>query len=202
MGSRVPSPTDAPFSEELERWLAQDTPKTIGSLSDILAEKTHALVLMLLLFPSALPIPTGGVTHLLELAAVLVAVQMIVGRRQLWLPRRLNDHALGKTMTQKGVPAIIRKVRWFERWTRPRFARVLDLRITQSFLGVFVLVFVAGALFSVPFSGLDTLPSLGVVLVCLGIVFGDIVVVSIGLVAGVAGIALVIALGSVAWSFL
>ena len=66
MGSRSPGSTDAPFSGEMERWLAEDKPKTIGSLTDIIGEKSLALVLMLLLFPSALPIPTGGVTHILE----------------------------------------------------------------------------------------------------------------------------------------
>ena len=105
-------------------------------------------------------------------------------------------------MTKKGVPAIIRKVKWFERWTRPRLAGVIDTRIAQSFLGVFIFVFVVGAVVAPPFSGLDTLPSLGVVILCLGIIFGDVLVVALGMLAGVAGIALVIILGTVAWSFL
>ena len=198
----APSPSGAPFSVELERWLAQDQPKTIGSLTDVIAEKSLALVVMLLLFPSALPLPTGGVTHLLELAALLVTLEMIIGRRELWLPRRLNQHEFGDTVTGKAVPAIIRRVRWFERWTRPRLAALIDTRVAQSLLGVFIFVFVLGALLAPPFSGLDTLPSLGVVIVCLGIIFSDVVVVALGMLAGVAGIALVIAIGSVAWSLL
>ena len=193
---------DPRFSSRLESWLEEDKPKTIGALTDLIDEKSFALILMLLLFPSAIPIPTGGVTHVLELIAVLVALQMVVGRRELWLPRRVRKHELGKTVTGKAAPAIIRRVRWFERWARPRLATLLDRRIARAVLGAFLLLFVAGALLAPPFSGLDTLPSLGVVIVCLGIILGDVLVVVLGIAAGTAGIALVLTLGSVAWSFL
>ena len=190
------------FSARLESWLEQDQPKTIGALTDLIDEKSFALILMLLLFPSAIPIPTGGVTHVLELIAILVALQLVVGRSELWLPRRVREHELGEVVTGKAVPAIIRRVRWFERWARPRLAGLLDRRIARSVLGVFVLLFVVGAFVAPPFSGLDTLPSLGVVIVCLGIIFSDIVIVALGIAAGTAGIALVVALGSATWSLL
>jgi hypothetical protein len=70
----------------------------------------------------------------------------------------------------------------------------------KSLLGVFLLVFVTAAVLAPPFSGLDTLPSLGVVIVCLGIIFSDAIIVSFGLLVGATGIALVIALGRAAWS--
>jgi len=190
---------DDRFSHELEGWLEQDGPKTVGSLTDVIDEKSFAVVTLLLLIPSALPIPTGGVTHLLDLVAAVVVVQMVVGREELWLPRRFREHELGKTMTGKAIPRILSVVRWFEQWARPRFARFLDLRLVKSLVAVFLLVFVAGALVAPPFTGLDTLPSLGVVIVCLGIIFSDVIIVSLGLVVGASGIALVILLGSVAW---
>jgi hypothetical protein len=193
---------DDRFSDELEGWLEQDEPKTVGSLTDLIDEKSFALVLLLLLIPSALPIPTGGVTHVLELIAVIVVAQMALGREELWLPRRFRDHELGETMTGKAIPRVLGVVRWFERWARPRLARLLDVRLVRSLLAVFLFVFVAGALFAPPFSGLDTLPSLGVVIVCLGIIFRDAVIVVSGLLVGAVGIALVIVLGSVAWRLL
>ncbi len=47
-----------------------------------------------------------------------------------------------------------------------------------------------------PFTGPDTLPSLGVVLLSLGVLLEDCVVVIPGLVTGVAAVALELALGS------
>ena len=43
---------------------------------------------VLLLAVPALPLPTGGATHVFEVIAMLVALQLIVGRRQIWLPAR------------------------------------------------------------------------------------------------------------------
>ena len=63
-------------------------------------------------------------------------------------------------------------------------------------------MFIAGAFIAPPFSGLDTLPSLGVVIVCLGIIFGDVIIVSLGMAVGVSGIALVFVLGRAAWSLI
>jgi hypothetical protein len=127
---------------------------------------------------------------------------MIIGRRDLWLPRRLARHRLGEFFTGKAVPKLLRVIRWFERHSRPRGSRLLGWRATVSVLGVVLLVFVLGAFFAPPFSGLDTLPSLGVVLVCLGVILRDGLIVGGGLVAGSIGIALVIVLGIAAWSLL
>jgi hypothetical protein len=188
------------LSAQLRRWLEQTRTGTIGDLVDLMDEKSFAVVLMVLMLPSALPIPTGGVTHVLELAAALVALQMTVGRRELWLPRWIARRGLGPMTSPKAVDTIVRRVQWFERFARPRFARALDARVTDSLLGLLLLVFVAGAFVAVPFSGLDTLPSLGVVVVCLGILFGDTVIVVVGAALGAIGIALVVLLGSLVWS--
>jgi hypothetical protein len=190
------------FSDDLEACLQESERLTIGDLSDVLDERGFALVVMVLLFPSALPIPTGGVTHVFEVFAMLVVIQMIIGRREVWLPRRVANHELGERFRQKAIPVVIRRVRWFERFARPRLAPVLETRVAVALLGVLLLLFVLGAFVAPPFTGLDTLPSLGVVVVCLGLVFTDAVIVGAGIVLGAGGIALELALGSVISSFL
>ena len=194
------SPEDR-LSDQLEALLGEDH-VTIGSLTDVLDERSFAVVLMVLMLPSALPIPTGGVTHVLEVFAALVALQMVVGRHELWLPRRLARKELGATFTDKAAPKLLRFIRWFERHARPRLAGLLDRRLVVSVLGAVLLVFVIGAFVAPPFSGLDTLPSLGVVVVCLGIVFADGLIVAGGLVIGVVGLVLDVLLAAALWSFL
>jgi hypothetical protein len=49
-----------------------------------------------------------------------------------------------------------------------------------------------------PFSGLDTLPSIGVVVLALGYMMADIALASAGLLIGALGLASVIFLGSIA----
>src|SRR5690242_791728 len=76
------------LSDELERWLSSGGDRTLGGLVSAFGEKGFALLLVVLLGVPALPIPTGGVTHVFELVAVLVALQLMAGRNELWLPRR------------------------------------------------------------------------------------------------------------------
>jgi hypothetical protein len=61
-----------------------------------------------------------------------------------------------------------------------------------------VLVLSVTAFVAPPFTGLDTLPSLGVVVLSVGVLLDDALLVLAGLVIGLAGMVLVIALGKVA----
>src|SRR5215207_8367507 len=57
---------DAPFSVQLEGWLEADRPKTLGELDELFGEKSFAVTIMFLMFLPALPLPTGGITHVFE----------------------------------------------------------------------------------------------------------------------------------------
>jgi hypothetical protein len=63
---------------------------------------------------------------------------------------------------------------------------------------VLVIAGCAGAFLAPPFTGLDTLPALGVVLLSLGVLLEDFAIVIAALVVGVAGVILEIVLGKAA----
>lgn len=77
---------------------------------------------------------------------------------------------------------------------------LFEHRLTDVAFGLLVVVLSAAALVAPPFSGLDTLPSLGVVLLALGVLLRDALLVAVALVVGIAGIALEIVLGGAAIS--
>ena len=195
-------PTDPPetelFSEQLEEWLSSGGAKTVGDLGDLLEEKSFAVTVLFLMFLPALPLPTGGITHVFEAITVLIAGQMIIGRRTLWLPERVRRRELGPTMTEKAVPFIMRRVRWFERFSRPRGVRLFRNRISLSLIGVLIAAFAIGAALAPPFSGLDTVPALGAVVVALAIILEDVVLLAVGAAIGTGGIALIVTLGAAA----
>jgi hypothetical protein len=60
------------------------------------------------------------------------------------------------------------------------------------------MAFTAGSAIAPPFSGLDTLPALGVVVIALSVILEDIVVFAIGIAIGAGGIALIITVGEAA----
>lgn len=188
-------------SAGLEEWLEGDQPTTVGTLSDTFGKKILAAACLALMAPSALPIPTGGATHVLDVIAVLFAGQMVLARRTIWLPERWRRRELGTT-SQKALRLLIRFVKRCERISRPRLAKVMASRSGGAVMGLVIAVFVVAAFFSPPFSGLDTLPSLGVVLIALGILLEDVVFAAVGLVVGSAGIAVAIVFGVQATRFI
>ena len=152
---------------------------------------------MLLLAIPALPLPTGGVTHVFEVIAMLVALELIIGRREVWLPERWCRRELGEG-TEKRAEALLKPIRWLERRSRPRFGFLLSYRLTRVIFGLVVLGLTLGAFLAPPFTGLDTLPSLGVVIISLGVLLEDVRLGIAGTLIGAAGIVLAIVLGKAA----
>jgi len=183
-------------SDRLERWLQGDQPKTLARLIDLFGEKSFAIVFVVLMAVPALPLPTGGVTHVLEVISMLLALELIVGRRTIWLPARWRRRDIAGKSGERFAAALVKRIRWFERYSRPRLSGLLTHRLSGVLFGVAVLGLSLTAFVAPPFSGLDTLPSLGVVVISLGVLLEDIVVALIGIVIGLVGVALEVFLGS------
>ena len=95
------------LSERLKKWLKSENKKTLSSLDDTFEEKSFAVAFLLLMALAALPIPTGGITHVLELINMLVAFELIIGRHTLWLPKRWKKMRIGKVMEAKAFPKFL-----------------------------------------------------------------------------------------------
>ncbi|WP_426574613.1 exopolysaccharide biosynthesis protein [Aquihabitans sp. McL0605] len=187
-------------SAGLEAWLESDEATTLGSLNDAFGEKILATACLTLMAPSALPIPSGGATHVLDVLAVVFAAQMVLARRSVWLPDKWRRRELG-ARTQKGLHVLVRFVRFCERVSHRRLAGLIASRPGERLLGGVILVLIVAAALAPPFSGLDTLPSLGVVLVALAILLEDAAFAIAGITIGLAGIGLSVFLGAQATQF-
>ncbi len=192
------SPQPGKVSNELERWLTGDGEKTLGSLIELFEEKSFAILFVVLLGVPALPLPTGGATHVFEIIAMLLALELIAGREEIWLPQRWRKLELGGAKRQRFIAALMKVIRWLERFSRPRLRFLFDHRLSNIVFGLLVIGGSVAAFVAPPFTGLDTLPALGVVLLSLGVLLEDFLVVLVALVVGVAGVTLEVVLGSAA----
>jgi hypothetical protein len=193
-------PEGEKLSDRLERWFLGPEPKTVGSLTELFGEKSFAVLFVLLLAVPALPLPTGGVTHVFELIAMLLALELIVGRRTVWLPERWRRRELGPAMQKRFRETLLRRIRFLERHSRPRLGFLLMHRLTGVVFGALVLVLSLTAFLAPPFTGLDTLPALGIVLLSLGVLLDDALLALVGIIVGAVGLLLVVVLGKAAYS--
>lgn len=185
-------------SAELERWLESTEDMTLGSLIDFVGKKGFALLFVLLLGVPALPLPTGGATHLFEVIAIVIALQLIVGSEHIWLPARWRRAELGGGRRQRFISSLMGLIRRLERVSRPRLRFLFRRRGSGPVFGLLVVCGSLAAFLAPPFSGLDTLPALAVVLLSLAVLLEDAVLVLISLLTGAAGVTLEVVLGAAA----
>jgi hypothetical protein len=201
----IPIPDTSPgsddtgsFSDTLQRWLDGSGEKTVGGLIDVFQEKSFAILFVILLGPSALPLPTGGLTNVFEVIAVLLGLQLIAGRDEIWLPERWRKRELAGDKQQKFLTGLMKTIGRIERFSKPRFTFLFNHRLSNIVFGLLVVSGSVAAFFAPPFSGLDTLPALAVVILSLSVLLEDFAFTIVALVIGVVGVSLEIFLGKAA----
>jgi hypothetical protein len=129
---------------------------------------------------------------------VIVAAQLIAGRKELWLPKRWRGLELAGGRKERFIAGLMKLIRWLERHSRPRLRRLFHHRLSDVVFGLVVIAGTVGAFLAPPFSGLDTVPALGVVVLSLALLLEDALIAIVGVVMTAAGIVLEIVLGEAA----
>lgn len=193
---------NAKFSLQLEEFLKSKKPKSLQNLIDNFAAKSFAILFLLLMITPALPLPTGGITHIFEIIVMLLAIELIAGRKSVWLPMKWRNKNLPIKLQKSALPSFIKFIKKIEKFSKPRFNNILSSNISIRILGLSIFVLSLIAFLAPPFSGLDTLPSLGVVLISLAFIFEDLILCIVGLMVGFIGAGLVIILGNLVFKLL
>jgi len=138
----------------------------LGDLMDeIEAEDGPGPVLFVLTLPILLPVPPG-VSMLLALPLLIVAPQIIVGRRELWIPQALAKRTMEREKLAKLVHRILPPLTRVERLVRPRL-QLLTGRVGASLVGVAATVIAVVLVLPLPAANL--VPSLALALFALGL---------------------------------
>src|SRR5437588_6295287 len=118
----VPNPETATLSDQLDSWLHNERDRTLGGLIGTFGDKSFAILFVLLLGVPALPLPTGGATHVMEIIAALLALELIAGRSDVWLPQRWRNLELAGANKQRFIASLMRLIRRLERISRRRLS--------------------------------------------------------------------------------
>ena len=128
-----------------------------------------APVLFVLTLPVLLPLPPG-LSMVMALPLLLVAPQMIVGRTDLWLPRKLAGQSVARGKVQKTFTRIIPWIEAMEKVVHPRLT-FLTGRIGASVAGVACTLMAIVLVLPIPFA--NVLPALTVCILTLGLTRRD-----------------------------
>lgn len=169
------------FSEDIKRLLEQLAERPL-TLADILAETDErgvSLVIGLLVLPFLFPMPPGFTT-ILGSACLLLSLQMIVGRRSPWLPKRVAQFRFPKILTQQLLNHIKQITRWIERFARPRWSELTRSRYTWRINGICLSWLTLLLMSPIPFT--NPIPTIGILILVVAMLEADGLLMCVGYV--------------------
>ena len=166
----------------------------VGEVLADLGSHAHLLALVLLSAPNLTPGPSlPGFSTILGLPLLLVAGQMMLGHERLWLPRRLVEIKVARRRLAGLLGRAIPLLQRVERLLRPRWRLFAGDRAKRPIGGACLAL---GVILSLPIPLFTMAPAAAILLIALGAMSRDGAAVALGLVAGLASLAL---LGVLAW---
>lgn len=144
---------------------------TLNEILEIAGERTFGFLFVLLSLPSALPIPAPGYSTPFGIVMFLLAVQLITGSEQPWLPEKFRRRGFER----KTVQGFIRKgLPWLERIetiARPRLTAVCTSRTGRMAIGVAIALMSISMMIPIPLT--NTLPAIGIFVTGFGLLDDD-----------------------------
>lgn len=185
---------DLTISQRLDHLVAE-APADQISLSWILHqlhERAFGLFLLILALPCCIPF-LYGIPQIVSLPLMFISAQIVMGRRDPWLPGKLGE----RTVTKDGLDKLSQRagpwLRRIEGVSKPRLALLTNPPLDR-FVGLALVLFSASIL--VPLPGTNTVPGFAVVVVAMGLLQRDGILVIIGSLLGTAWIASLIFAGA------
>lgn len=163
----------------------------LGDILDRLDERAYGVLILLLALPCCLPF-VYILPQIVALPMLALAGQMAAGRRHPWLPKRLHDRRFSIPAFEKVLARSGKYIRFVERFARPRFGAITG-PVGARVVGALMIAPMASIL--VPLPSTNTVPGIGVAMASVGLIERDGLLVILGLLFGLAWVALLLFLG-------
>lgn len=155
---------------------------SVGEIIEGLGPRAFGLVSLIFALPSCVPMPPG-VPTIVGFALLLVSVQMVIGRRELWLPRLLSNRTFTRIPLVTALENVQPHLQRVERIARPRLL-FLTGRSGTVLIGLVVLVMAIVLILPLPPGG-NFPPALACAVLGMGLVERDGVIILLGLAASI-----------------
>lgn len=182
-----------PLSELLKDFLSSlsGDSVTVAGLLEAFHERGFGMPLFVIALPMALPLPVPpGINVLMALPLILLTAQLALGRHTLWIPKSLHRKTLSRTKVESLLGGAIPWVERMERFVKPRLGFVTQ-GIFSHAVGILGLLMALTVCVPLPLT--NTVPSLGIAMMGMGLVMRDGLTVLAGAFVGTLWICLLAA---------
>jgi hypothetical protein len=152
---------------------------TLGELRDILSGRSYGILLFLFALPNVLPIPAPGISALSGALLILVAAQMMFGKKHPWFPEFLKRRSISGKKLERVCKRVIPHIKRIEYATQPRLQFLIkppaDRLIALICIGLSLIV-----MLPIPLG--NAAPGLAIALFAMAILMHDGILVLFGLI--------------------
>lgn len=166
----------------------------VRDITETLGHRSFGLILLLFAIPNSLPIVgVPGVSAVTGLPMLMVAIQMMLNHKRIYLPRWVADSSFDSKSFRRILEKVAPWLQRLEKLLRPRID-ILTRGNADRWLGAVCALLAFFLILPIPFGNL--LPGLGILFIALGLIERDGICVLIGLGLGMAS---VVYLGGLGW---
>ncbi|MEA5616506.1 exopolysaccharide biosynthesis protein [Cronbergia sp. UHCC 0137] len=167
------------FSQDIKSLLQRlaEQPLTLGDILAETSERGFSLVIAVLVLPFLFPMPPGLTTPCGG-GCLLLSLQMLLGRRSPWLPRKIATFRFPRSFAQLILQNLGRVTKILEKITRPRWQKLASHSLIWRFNG-FCISWLAILLIS-PVPLTNPFPTVGILLLAVATLESDGLLMFIG----------------------
>lgn len=165
---------------------------SIGDLCHGLKDRAFGLLMLVLALPPAIPFLPPPLPSFFGIPMFLVAMQMFLGRSDIWLPKKTAQRSFKRqqyqTLVAKGKP-------WIQRLLflmKPRL-QFMTHGWRERFVGLAMAIFAISV--CVPLPGTNTIPSIAILIISVGLLQRDGLCVLLGVLSGIFAVILIAIFG-------
>lgn len=179
-------PASRLLGDFVERW--QGDRVRLADVVGVLDDRCYGILLLVLAVPNVIPNPIPGLSGMLGVPLIFVAAQLMLGRAQPWFPAVLAERSLPAATFRAMVGKIHPWLQKLERLLHPR-VRWTCRPPFEQLLAAFCLVL--GIVLALPIPLGNTPTALAISLIALGLIEHDGLAIGIGVLVGIAALAIV-----------
>jgi len=160
---------------------------TLKTLLEAFHERGFGFFLLLFALPAALPVPAIGLNAIIALPLLILTAQQAIGRHTIWLPESWLAKSVSKNKIDGYIDTANPWVKKIETLIRPRLPFITQ-GLSSNMIGI--LGFFMALAVSIPLPLTNTVPSIGIVCMAIGVIMRDGLAVIIGILIGIGWIVL------------
>lgn len=160
---------------------------SVGAILAGIHERGFGLIILLFALPAALPLPALGVGTVLGAPLLLLTLQQAFGRKTIWVPQSLKYKTIPRTKFENFVYTALPYIEKIQILIRPRLGFITQ-GVFSHLIGV--MGFIMALTVCLPFPLTNTVPSLGIAVMAIGVISRDGLAVLAGALIGLSWVLL------------